>query len=144
MVFDLAVTGDEIVDDARGCCRPVELAARVSRDFAFLLLFCPPRDDAEAVLDLPLFLLDVGSQLLGLERLFDPLAAAAVATVGGVDVGLQSSSSDDRLWRLLRRSGVRLVSGDCVANADVSEPLLMVDVDTRLVSDKVRLRDDDH
>ena len=139
MVLDLTV-GDETVDDARGCCRPVELAARVSRDFAFLLLFCPPRDDAEAVLDLPLFLLDVGLQLLGLERLFDPLATA----VGGVDVGLQSSSSDDRLWRLLRRSGVRLVSGDCVANADVSEPLLMVDVDTRLVSDKVRLRDDDH
>ena len=139
MVLDLTV-GDETVDDARGCCRPVELAARrVSRDFAFLLLCCS-RDDAEAVLDLPLFLLDVGLQLLGLERLFDPLATA----VGGVDVGLQSSSSDDRLWRLLRRSGVRLVSGDCVANADVSEPLLMVDVDTRLVSDKVRLRDDDH
>ena len=139
MVLDLAVTGDEIVDDAR-CCRLVELAARrVSRDFAFLLLCCS-RDDAEAVLDLPLFLLDVGLQLLGLERLFDPLATA----VGGVDVGLQSSSSDDRLWRLLRRSGVRLVSGGCVANADVSEPLLMVDVDTRLVSDNVRLRDDDN
>ena len=140
MVFDLAVGGDEAVDDARGCCRPVELAARVSRDFAFLLLFCPPRDDAEVVLDLPLFLLDDGSQLLGLGRLFNPPAAA----VGGVDVGLLSSSSDDRLWRLLRRSGVRLVSGGCVANADVSEPLLMVDVDTRLVSDNVRLRDDDN